>query len=637
MRRGVPIVPEYKQPASRAKILDALRRGATREDAAKTVDTKPKTFLGWIDRDAVFQHEVEQAEAEARATGSAQVVQASKVARDEKTGGDRWGKFREEAAKLGAGTWGMLLYIDGLLAARPGAHAMSPWWRWSLGDWYASGKPTYLGRIGRGGGKSSEQTKVVVVETVFGERAVPPGETWIWPFLSFDMSEANLKVEPLECALGAIGIGHGSLVKSSAGKQGRTVLAYPDARGRKVEVRVYPNTIEAMSGPTLAGATNDEEAKWKADRERGQNTAEEVLDAMAGAFRGDAKEKRHMRISSAWKCQGPHYKDVEAGDTELHYVARIGPFLPEALAGFELVASRLAAEGKHDDARAIRQYATTLTESSPNVPSWVANPTHDVWGGFLRIRKRTRTWLRENGSWSSDEADEGDYFDHQTIDLGCAVARVVTREIDGRFAAIDTGASRNPSALAVVERVVHEVKTNGAKQRRYQFRPHILREWRRERGGLPLDLRGKVLPEMARLILAERCTPTWWSDGWAGHDVLNVGALFGIETHFISTSTVTRDMYEPLDSALRGEPCPVVLSGCEGIDVAVVQLRAVVRGSDGKAIVREAGAEHGELGQVLVRALVHAGVGTTPPEDGDLFESGGSERGDGCSTWDRYE
>jgi hypothetical protein len=601
------VVPLYKQAEPKARMLDALRRGMTRAEAAEAGGAKAVTFAGWVDRDAVWQLEVEAAEREAKATGAAHVA---KVARDPKTGGDRWSKFRQEAAKLGGGTWGVLLYLDGLLAARPGAHAMSPWWRWSLGEWYASGKPVYLGRIGRGGGKSTTQTEVVVTETLFGERDVPPGETWIWPFLSVDMSEANLKVGPLEHALGAVGLDNSTLRKFSGGKDGRTVLAYQDARGQQVEVRVYPATVDAMSGPTLAGATNDEEAKWKADKGKGTNSAEDVLDAMAGAFRGDAVTKKHMRISSAWMTRGPHFDDIKAGDNELHYVAHIGPFLDVARAGFELVAGRLAAAGKHDDARMVRQYAATLTANSPNVPSWVANPTHDVWGGFLRARQRTRKWLRECGSWSSDEADEGDYFDPQTIDLGCAVARVVTREIDGRFPAIDTGARRNPSALAIVERVVHEVRTGAGRERRYQFRPHLLRE--RRPNGRALDLRNDVLPEFARLILAAGCVPAWWSDGWSGHDVENVGALFGLTTHFISTSTVTRDMYEPIDAALSADPCPIVLSGCDSIDAAVAQLRAVMRGADGKAIVREVGTEHGELGQVLVRALVHAGVGTMP-------------------------
>ncbi len=612
------VIPLYKQTGPKEKMLDALRRGLSRAEAAEAGGSKAGTFNGWVERDAVWQQEVELAEREARSSGA---VRVAKVARDEKTGGDRWAKLKEEAAGLGEGTWGILLYLDAMLAARPGAHAMSPWWRWSLGEWYASGKPVYLGRIGRGGGKSTTQTEVVIAETLFGEREVPPGETWIWPFLSVDMSEANLKVGPLEHALGAVGVGGSMLTKHSGGKAGRTVLAYQDAKGQQVEVRVYPSTVDAMSGPTLAGATNDEEAKWKADKDKGVNSAEEVLDAMAGAFRGDARSKRHMRISSAYMTRGPHFEDIKEGDTELHFIARVGPFLREALAGFDLVAGRLEADGRHDDARMVRQYAATLDEHSPNVPSWVANPSHDVWGGFQRIRKRVRKWLRENGSWSSDEADEGDYFDPQTIDAGCAVPRIVTREIDGRFPAIDTGARRNPSALAIVERIVHEVRTPAGRERRYQFRPHLLRE--RKPNGRPLDLRNDVLPEFARLILAANCVPVWWSDGWSGHDVENVGGIFGIATYFISTSTVTRDMYEPLDAALAGDPCPVVLAGCENIETAVAQLRAVIRGADGKAIVREVGADHGELGQVLVRALAHAGIGTAPPATLDRLVLGG--------------
>lgn len=281
------------------------------------------------------------------------------------------------------------------------------------------------------------------------------------------------------------------------------------------------------------------------------------------------------------------------------------------------------------------------------------------------MRKRVAKWLRENGSKPSDGGEEGDYFDQQTIDRAVATRRAGSRLIycakrestdlrqrwtglardkatgqvvewhdelrkvqdayefvfeqmpvtapralgSERFAAIDTGASKNPSALCIVERIVHEV--NG--ERRYQFRPLVLKEWRRKPGGLPLDLRNVVLPEMARLMTSYGCVMRWWSDAWSGHDIENVGALFGIQTVYISTSTVSRDMYEPIDAALAIDPCPVVLNGCDGIDLAVAQLRQVRRANDGKVIVPKIGVDHGELGQVLVRALAHAGIGTMPP------------------------
>jgi hypothetical protein len=600
----------FRDEGKREKFLTAIRNGASVSDASTVAGFNPVTVLGWLNDDEQIRLDIE------RAKELAPIVEASRAqdkpaARDGKTGAGRFRKLQEDAASLAPGMLGYLYAVDARLAARPGGHGHSPYHRWMLTAWYNSGKPVLLACEGRGAGKSDMQTGVVVTEGVFAPRLVPPGETHIWPYSSKDMNETNLKFGPLESALHAVGFGAGDL-KIHRRKDGRSEIGFEDAAGNSIEVRCYPNTKDALRGPTLCGGTNDEEAYWRADKDLGTSTADDFLDAMAGAFRGDAKHKKLMRISSANEMSSTLMRDIEAGDTDLHFVARLGPFLDDAVAGFELVASRLADEGRHDDVRTIRQWAASLTEHSPWIPSWVGNPTHDVWGGFLRLRKRVAKWLRENGSKPSDGGEEGDYFDQQTIDQAVVAmpARSAVGMSPARFAAIDTGASKNPSALCIVERVVHDV----AGERRYQFRPLVLKEWRRRAGGLPLDLRNVVLPEMAGIVQSMGCVMRWWSDGWSGHDVENVAALFGIQTVFISTSTVSRDQYEPLDAALAIDPCPVVLSGCANIELAVAQLRQVRRDNTGKAIVPKVGAEHGELGQVLVRALAHAGIGTMPPE-----------------------
>jgi hypothetical protein len=603
----------YTDPAVKEKLLAELRLGKTRKEAAGQSMTPLLTFEGWLRDDDELLREVDEAERVGLVART-----ENPTARDQKTGADRWRKLREDAAKLAPGMLGLVLAVDARTSALPNAHALSPWWRWVLTQWYESGKAVFLGRIGRGGGKSTTQTNVVLAESLFSPQVIPPGETWIWPFLSLDMDEANMKVGPFENAMAAIGIGTSDYTKHAI-KGGRTTIEFGESLNRSVKVCVYPNTVSAMSGPTLAGATNDEEAKWKAGTDSSSgvkmNSAEEVLDAQGQCFRGDTTHKKHMRISSAWKTSGPHYEDIEAGDNELHFVARIGPFLQLARDGFELVATKLATMGKHDGAKMIREYSAKLTEQSPNVPSWVANPTHDVWGGFLRARMRVRKWLRENGSWSSDGVDEGDYFESEDIERGVLVTRVVTQSHDGRFAGMDTGTKKNPSAIAIVERVIHEVRLGtGTRERRYQFRPIKLEQWT-PRNGRPLDLRNVVLPAMARMILDLGCVPCWWCDGYAGDQIELVGAAKGIVTKFVDTSRATQQVYEPIDTAFAAEPCPIVLSGCENIELAVAQLRQVCRSSDQKAIVQHVGTEHGEWGQVLARALAHAGVGTTPPDE----------------------
>ncbi len=80
-----------------------------------------------------------------------------------------------------------------------------------------------------------------------------------------------------------------------------------------------------------------------------------------------------------------------------------------------------------------------------------------------------------------------------------------------------------------------------------------------------------------------------------------------------------------------------MLNGCENIEAAVAQLRQVKRSNDGVAIVPHAGADHGELGQVLARALAHAGVGAIPPDDDIEWRSFGSERDDSDDDYSRRE
>lgn len=566
--------------------------------AASSIGSTLPAFVGWIDRDPDLARDVDLAESMARGEGSAPSATPAKPTTDPK--GDRWATIRQEAAKLAPGMFGLLLYVDGILAARPGAYALSPYDRWSLGEWYASGKPVYLARKGRGAGKSMMQVKVTAVECIFAERTVPPNERFIWPFLSFDMSESNLKFEPITGALEALGYGKSDL-EISRRKDGRSTIGFDDDRGQRVEVRVYPNTVTAMSGPTLAGATNDEEAKWKADSDKGLNSAEDVLHAMGPAFRGDVHNKKHMRISSAYQTRGPHYEDIEAGDTELHYVARLGPFLAQAIAGFALVAERLEREGKRDDAALIWAHVRTLSADSPNIPSWVPNPTHDVWGGFLWMRGKVKEWLRENGSVSTEEGDDdGEFFDAELL-----VAALATPPpgVDGPcFAAIDPGSRKNAFALAIVRRVEHA--------RGWRWVPVLLREWIPS-PGRPLDLRHVVLPAAARLC-ATFGVDLWVTDVHALTDVEIVGAEHGIATRCRAEGNAYEDEYRPVRDALHRGETP--LAGCDGAAELARQLGLVrsVPGDKGhvRIVVRDDGLLHGDLQRAWVSACAEAGAGT---------------------------
>lgn len=584
----------YKDQATHEKLLDALRRGENRAKAADAIGVPLRTLLGWIDTDDVLRLEVELAEREAQTTGAAMTARA----RDEKTGQDRWAKLKGEAAKLAPGLAGILLYVDGLLASK-GHPPMSPWWRQTLVAFYASGKRWCILLVGRGGGKSTTLERAALVESVFEERKAPPGQTWSWLFLSVLKSDARKRLDEIGALLGAVGVDY-----ERSAPDGVPTLTFEDASGNSVSLISIAATIAATSGPTSIGCTCDEEEKW-ADDKTGANPANEVLKSLRQTFRTRANVRAY-RCSSKFDDENLHFRDVRAGDTAAHFVARLGPVgLPLALAGFERAASFEDANGRTDNARKLREYAATLTENSAAIPAWVANPTHDIEQGRID-EEDFDTWMREVASHGDGAPIVGNMFGEGLLERALATSPPNAR--GERFAAIDTGSAENPSALAIIERSI----VNG----RYVFAPLVLRQWERRRGGLPLDLQGEVLPEMARIMAEHGCEPRWWSDGYAHFAVEHVGAVAGIETHYVSTSTAYRDTYAPLLVALRQTPCPLALAGrIAGLDKAVQQLRQTKRetSKDGhRAVLPKVGAEHGELGQVLVRVLAHAGIGTMP-------------------------
>jgi hypothetical protein len=612
----------YKNEDVKVKLLEELRAGKTRHEAAGSIMTPLKTFESWLAKDDDLVREVEAAEA------IGLVTLADKPRATPKPNADRWRRSHEQAAKLAPGFLGYVLHIDNLVSSEDGSHKLSPWLVFSLGEFYESGKHEYWLRAGRGFSKSTSFTKVSLAECVFAESDTPPGEAFIYSVLSLDLTESGYKVPWFKRGLSKLPY-MSEEIEIFEPKVGRAFFKFTDCHGKRVEVRCFPPTIKAMSGPTLRGGLNDELAKWvenRSDDETQQtNSATQVLSAQAGAFR-TIKGKRLYNLSSAWLKQGPHFERVNKGSNEIRYVARIGePFLDAARDGFLVVANKLSERGDHEKAARIFEYVASLTANSPNIPSWLGNPTIDPWFAFLKQDENLDDWLREYGSVSADQVIAGNAIRPELMERGRVAVRVVSREFDGRFAAIDTGESENPAALGIIERVIHEVRLGaGVRERRYQFRPHLVRHWEREPGGPPLDLRGVVLPAMARIVLAEQCVPAWWSDGYAAAAIQIVASSVGIQTIFISTSEQWADIYEPIATALAETPCPIVLNGSnissksdrDVIDLAVAQLgqtmKVARKDGYGVAFPRDK-SRHGEGGQVVARALAHAGVGTLPP------------------------
>jgi hypothetical protein len=312
-------------------------------------------------------------------------------------------RITREAGALAGGMLGYVLWVDARCVAY-GMPQMSEWWRAALSGFYSSGKRWGLFRVGRGGGKSTTLTRVAGAEGVFAERDVPPGQRWIWPFISVATEDSGKRIIEIEAVLRAIG--RDPVVHRPNGKP---TIELTDINGNTIAFIALAGTIGAVSGPNSIGCTIDEEAKLK-DKAKNANPSTEILASLANTFRA-RPNIRGIRCSSAWTTSGTHYDSIAEGDTNLNYVARIGEaFLPLALDGLEQVAKYESSLGSRGNAEKIRTYADTLTANSPNVPTWVANPTIGAVASRAEIDaiplnklggvSRAEYWLRENASLS---------------------------------------------------------------------------------------------------------------------------------------------------------------------------------------------------------------------------------------------
>ena len=439
-------------PDVRAMILDSTRagvpldgRGGSARAAGTTVAEVHAAMADPSEEGRAFAREMAAASEE----GAAAMVAASRpatwasvaavsAAKEERpaqpasdTGaGDRWAKIHREAAELAPGPFGYFLWVDAACIAS-GMPAASPWWRYSIGRLYSSGKMWGIFDVGRGGGKSTTLEKVAGDRALFAPRRVPPGQVWTWPFISVGPDDANRRVDGLAAVFRACGlaiIGEES-AEGERQKEGvkitrapRGSLSLVDAAGNPIQLGSIAGTIGNVSGPSTIGMTIDEGAKLH-DKTANANPLPEILASGAQTSRG-RPGWQSILSSSSWDRAGTFWQLVEQGDNDSNFVARIGePFLDAALRGFEIVAAweESGGIGRPADPRAaatIREHARTLTAASAMIPTWVAhpgfgNPDGVAWeGAALATRRlvdvlpekslggvpRVLYWLRENGS-----------------------------------------------------------------------------------------------------------------------------------------------------------------------------------------------------------------------------------------------
>lgn len=347
------------------------------------------------------------------------------------TGAIDWQRVRREAAAYGPGPFGLLMWQESRLTAN-GFPGMSPWWLETLENFYASHKRWLLVLAGRGGGKSTVLTRVAAC-SVDIERRIPPGQTWIYPFVSVRLADARRRLfEIKEILERAYGI-HSTNAKGEAcelkitSPEGTPTLPLLDSHGQSIAFVSFASTIGNVSGPNAIGATVDEEEKLMQEEDGGParaNPASEIIGSLVQTFRARAGI-RGIRCSSAMKATGSLYTSIAEGDTLTNYVAKLGArFLPEAVAGCEEVARWEDARGDGAAAALLREHARSLSADSCMIPSWVANgmygPTPETRAVALRVEvdalppakldglTRAAYFLRENCSRPVGMAADGD-------------------------------------------------------------------------------------------------------------------------------------------------------------------------------------------------------------------------------------
>ncbi len=274
-----------------------------------------------------------------------------------------WDGIRAEATELAPGPFGHLLWQEEQLAQR-GFPRLSPHTLWNLEGFFASLKRWFLLLGGRGFGKSTLATRLAAVLGLLSARRIPPGQTWIWPFISVLPEDAKRRLHEIHAIFRDVYSMR--KLKITSPDQTPTLLML-DSGSNSIAYVSFASTLGHVSGPNTFGCNVDEEEKIL-------RSTGEIVGSLAGTFRS-RHGIRGFRMSSALKQDGTLLASCRKGDTLTNYVSKIGPFLPDAVSGLLAVAEWEDSHGYTINGTRIRAYVETLTSESFAIPSWLGNNT----------------------------------------------------------------------------------------------------------------------------------------------------------------------------------------------------------------------------------------------------------------------
>jgi hypothetical protein len=417
-------------PKFREEFEAAVAR--QKSEAQKLADAKNRAILETAE--TRVPPAVEDAQ---RIQGPAEPSQpAGPLASDEPPNAERWAAIRADAAGLGAGSWGHLLWVE-RRCVEAGMHPLDPQWLWHFREFYASGKRVDIGRFGLRGAKSISCCRAIVAEVLLGERKIEAGQTGVCPVIAQNMREADDRFSTITAVLGACGVRdvsgtrkdkEGLTFTRSGGGTTARVIETVDSWGHPVEFRVYPCTVSGAAGYTGIAGFCDEVDLW--GREGQVNPAERVIEVLFTRFTTQPNARLHI-MSASYNHDSDHAKRVEKGDTPLQRVARLGP------------------AGAVKDFEARVQLAATIANCPPeltapadpmsvDIPCWVSNPIATITtcyelaeGDVKRMlqlyggRRSSRGGAGGGSSWTleqlkafSDSLDEPEVGDRPTLDGG---------------------------------------------------------------------------------------------------------------------------------------------------------------------------------------------------------------------------
>lgn len=196
--------------------------------------------------------------------------------------------------------------LDRLLQTK-GFPATSPWWHATIRKLYESGRRQGVIRAGRRAGKSSTFCRLAVVEGLYGQHAIPPGDVGVVAFISTTRDEANQRLRTVKAILDALGVKY------------RPCDGGVELVDKPIAFKVYTASISGVSGFTGVLIVADEVSKWK-DNDTGSNPASEVLASVRPTM-ATQKNARIILSSSPMGRWDAHYDAFDQGDTDFQITA----------------------------------------------------------------------------------------------------------------------------------------------------------------------------------------------------------------------------------------------------------------------------------------------------------------------------